>query len=236
MGCNAHNHASDCDCGWGGVNYGGGGRSGGPRFAAGTLRLANPDVWRARNATTYEAFTVPNANCPRCGRRVFFYQSPYGGRVFFDSLGPPWPKHPCTDRARISFARQGSPEAIFAPPVPAQPRPVPKYRPDQWRPLDFVSLSKVAGFDRAELRAYVGCPVRYLYVPGGRLNIRPCFWKPTGKPNEFEVSSVLVEVGGTHKEEIVQVRGCDSDEEFIRRRGSDAAEAANRQGVVTRPD
>ncbi|WP_097010311.1 hypothetical protein [Pseudodesulfovibrio profundus] len=27
---------------------------------------------------------------------VFYYQSPNGGRVFFDELGPPWPKHPCT--------------------------------------------------------------------------------------------------------------------------------------------
>ena len=25
------------------------------------------------------------------------YQSPNGGRVFFDDLGWPWPKHPCTD-------------------------------------------------------------------------------------------------------------------------------------------
>jgi hypothetical protein len=32
-----------------------------------------------------------------CGEQVFFYQSPSGGRVFFDHLGPPWPKHPCTD-------------------------------------------------------------------------------------------------------------------------------------------
>jgi hypothetical protein len=28
---------------------------------------------------------------------VYFYQSPSGGKVFFDELGPPWPKHPCTD-------------------------------------------------------------------------------------------------------------------------------------------
>jgi hypothetical protein len=28
--------------------------------------------------------------------QVYYYESPYGGRVFFDSLGPPWPKHPCT--------------------------------------------------------------------------------------------------------------------------------------------
>jgi hypothetical protein len=31
---------------------------------------------------------------------VFFYQSPFGGRVFFDDLGWPWPKHPCTDNPR----------------------------------------------------------------------------------------------------------------------------------------
>lgn len=38
----------------------------------------------------------PNADCPVCGRPVFFYQNGFGSRVFFDDLGPPWPKHPCT--------------------------------------------------------------------------------------------------------------------------------------------
>lgn len=46
---------------------------------------------------TYPSYVSPNANCPVCGASVYFYQSPYGGRVFFDELGPPWPKHPCTD-------------------------------------------------------------------------------------------------------------------------------------------
>lgn len=46
-----------------------------------------------------ESYTNPNASCPVCGAAVFFYQSPYGGRVFFDELGPPWPKHPCTDNS-----------------------------------------------------------------------------------------------------------------------------------------
>lgn len=32
-----------------------------------------------------------------CGAKVFYYQSRFGGRVFFDDLGWPWPKHPCTD-------------------------------------------------------------------------------------------------------------------------------------------
>ncbi len=45
----------------------------------------------------YPSYVNPNARCPVCGASVYFYQSPYGGRVFFDELGPPWPKHPCTD-------------------------------------------------------------------------------------------------------------------------------------------
>ncbi len=43
-----------------------------------------------------KAFTIPNANCPKCGASVYYYEHPNGARVFFDSLGPPWPKHPCT--------------------------------------------------------------------------------------------------------------------------------------------
>jgi hypothetical protein len=33
-----------------------------------------------------------------CRAPVFYYQSPSGGRVFFDHLGHPWPKHPCTSK------------------------------------------------------------------------------------------------------------------------------------------
>lgn len=52
----------------------------------------------AREPFTYlDSFVNPNARCPVCGDPVFFYQSRYGGRVFFDDLGWPWPKHPCTD-------------------------------------------------------------------------------------------------------------------------------------------
>lgn len=50
---------------------------------------------------TYLSYVNPNARCPVCGASVYFYQSPYGGRVFFDELGPPWPKHPCTDNPVI---------------------------------------------------------------------------------------------------------------------------------------
>lgn len=55
------------------------------------------------SSTTLTSFVDPNARCPVCGDRVFFYRSPYNGRVFFDELGPPWPKHPCTDNTFEHF-------------------------------------------------------------------------------------------------------------------------------------
>jgi hypothetical protein len=42
-------------------------------------------------------FVNPNAKCPVCSMPVFFYSNSYGSKVYFDDLGPPWPKHPCTD-------------------------------------------------------------------------------------------------------------------------------------------
>lgn len=80
-----HNHRSSCTCPWC-VSLG---RAGfGPMvYQGGAIRSA---------FRTLESFTIPNASCPVCGASVFFYQSPSGGRVFFDELGPPWPKHPCT--------------------------------------------------------------------------------------------------------------------------------------------
>jgi hypothetical protein len=51
-------------------------------------------------------YTNPNASCPVCGVRVFFYQAPDGGRVFFDELGPPWPKHPCTDNSESVIGKR----------------------------------------------------------------------------------------------------------------------------------
>ncbi|MGL5385952.1 MAG: hypothetical protein ACRDCA_08850 [Serratia sp. (in: enterobacteria)] len=41
------------------------------------------------------SFTIPNASCQKCGKDVFYYENSYGSRVLFDSLGPPWPIHPC---------------------------------------------------------------------------------------------------------------------------------------------
>ncbi|HFL2185338.1 hypothetical protein [Pseudomonas sp. NMI4491_12] len=88
--CNAWNHPKNCSCGWGGGGYSG--RSAKP--------LSTPAAYGGcftSLTNTYASYVNPNASCPVCGAAVFFYQSDRGGRVFFDELGPPWPKHPCTN-------------------------------------------------------------------------------------------------------------------------------------------
>src|SRR6266513_4087561 len=77
-------------CGGRGSGYGGGG-------GYSTFRSTSDGEVFEFPFITYPSYVNPNARCPVCGASVYFYQSPYGGRVFFDELGPPWPKHPCTD-------------------------------------------------------------------------------------------------------------------------------------------
>ncbi len=112
MGCNAWNHPPSCNCGWGGVNYG----SNSPN------PLPNTDNWKrdaARrtleklNVRSYSTcYVAPNAACPVCGKAVYFYANDHGSRVYFDDLGPPWPKHGCTDKGR---AAQRAPHVPGAP-------------------------------------------------------------------------------------------------------------------------
>ncbi len=80
-------------CGGRSSGYSGGGHYGG--FTA--VRSTEDGQFFQFPFVTYPSYVNPNARCPVCGASVYFYQSPYGGRVFFDELGPPWPKHPCTD-------------------------------------------------------------------------------------------------------------------------------------------
>ena len=91
-----YNHYANCPCGWCVSN----GRS---HFDAGQvrdqLRLRDARVFLERNSAKYlsACFINPNARCPVCSSPVYFYANQFGSRVYFDDLGPPWPKHPCTD-------------------------------------------------------------------------------------------------------------------------------------------
>lgn len=92
--CNAWNHPAGCTCGWGGEGHLGGGGNWGGLINEPILKYNEKSVHLF--SKSYDTYVNTNAKCPVCGASVYFYQSPYGGRVFFDDLGPPWPKHPCT--------------------------------------------------------------------------------------------------------------------------------------------
>lgn len=129
--CNAYNHPFDCPCGFGGETGSGGGRRGWYRQVSVAEVLERPisGGWAKDSGGTVESYVNPNAHCPVCGAAVYFYRSPYDGRVFFDELGWPWPKHGCTDNrgdplrmTRSSIAR-------------GTPRAEPAWRAEDWRPL-----------------------------------------------------------------------------------------------------
>ena len=117
-----YNHYSDCSCGW-------------------CVKTCQPQaptrrVFVRTRFESFESFTIPNASCPRCGAHVFFYQSPYGGRVYFDELGPPWPKHPCTDQSdRSAPAANSAPSHNLI-----RSEQSPNWRASGWQPLAILRV------------------------------------------------------------------------------------------------
>lgn len=94
--CNAHNHPSDCTCGWGGDgSYGGGGGWGGSSGHTGSWSSGSGLLdWRVRLREYTDGLTFPSA-CRWCGQDVYIYTNEWGSFVVFDELGWPWPKHEC---------------------------------------------------------------------------------------------------------------------------------------------
>ena len=139
--CNAWNHSPGCTCGWGG--------HGTTSPSHSTLRLA-----ASISPNLLTSYTIPNASCPVCGTSVFFYVSPHGGRVFFDELGPPWPKHSCTDVGDSVFAPSEALTILY------------KWQEDGWVPLRITSWTRqdqqlivlVGSLDSEPIRLYLRHP------------------------------------------------------------------------------
>jgi hypothetical protein len=181
MGCNAWNHPADCDCGWGGDTGGGYGGDGGVR----SLKVVDGHAWRIDRRPSAGAFVNPNAVCPVCGEPVFFYRSPEGGRVFFDALGPPWPKHPCTDNSGLM---------IVGPTTIADIR-VDQFRPRDWRPLAAVGITQCGSHDRLAMPKDNHLPKNCLFVPTGWAGDAPSFWRWYDNDRKLiEVSCVRVDM------------------------------------------
>ena len=115
-----YNHYSWCICGWC-YKTGSNGYLRGQSHDVVDHQSAQRTIASAGANRSYSAcFVVPNAKCPVCSESVYYYQNEHGSRVFFDELGWPWPKHPCTDNSawgRFSptarFPRRRSMEGIL---------------------------------------------------------------------------------------------------------------------------
>lgn len=96
MACNGFNHPKNCKC-----NFRGGHAN------------SRPPVWRGWTRSSIKRYTSgPNAVCPQCRAPVYFVPGPSGGGAYFEKLGPPWPKHPCTDHSKSysPYNRAGIPK------------------------------------------------------------------------------------------------------------------------------
>jgi len=89
--CNAYNHPSSCDCGFGGDTGGGG---------AAAHILAPPRSYRPRAGWDQGQALVYLTLCWWCYRPAYFYRNPNGGCALFESPGWPWPLHPCWEEHR----------------------------------------------------------------------------------------------------------------------------------------
>lgn len=150
MPCNAWNHSATCECGWGGQwhgSYGGGRASQSWTEAQIRSRDYFHHYWIPGRLGRIVSYTNPNATCPVCAAKVFFYQSPYGGRVFFDELGPPWPKHPCTDNASPTFGRTGCRDypAPYMPAFSSTPAK-PQWAKTGWDPVVLIDVLEAPAF------------------------------------------------------------------------------------------
>jgi hypothetical protein len=93
-----YNHFSNCTCGWCEYTDRDRGRTNHTGFIS-EFQRRDAEALLQRNLVNSISgcYLNPNARCPVCAAPVFFYANKFGSKVYFDDLGPPWPKHPCTD-------------------------------------------------------------------------------------------------------------------------------------------
>lgn len=166
MNCNAWNHPPGCACGWGGKYHGQGSWTSGPR-----------SHWQIPSS-----YTIPNARCPRCRAQVFFYASPRGGKVYFDELGPPWPKHPCTDQSPSGASAVGKAGRCVE---------------ASWKPLICLSLSvdkRCRSVTRLRIQMGRDEEAEFFAVvqPNAIVEGAPLLCRVSGSPGNLDVSTPVV--------------------------------------------
>lgn len=226
MRCNAWNHPRNCDCGWGGDTSGNDGALGSSR----RMTIVDGTTWSRGSKLSYNSYTIPNARCPVCSASVFFYKSDAGGRVFFDELGPPWPKHGCTDRKPVystpapTHVRTGSvlDDLVFAPDAVSAPkRLAPFVSPHEWRPLcgrENGSTEDLGKHVRFPIAGSVQVPGGRLYIPSSWFGVAPIYWRwSPARDGTIELSSIRFGKGVVPEEVTTTIPGwLTADDEYLR--------------------
>jgi hypothetical protein len=160
--CNARGHSYSCLCGWGGTGHLG--RRPLSFESARTVVFWDDHVKQLRpNFRSRNSFTTPNAKCPVCSASVYFYRSEFGGRVFFDNLGPPWPKHPCTSSQAAHQHAHDRPIDRATLDKPAREEWNTSWQSNEWEPFiiqtvdlvqDIPELLRIEGFLKGRLRIF----------------------------------------------------------------------------------
>lgn len=152
----------------------------------------------------YESFVNPYATCPVCGAEVFYYEAPNGGRVYFDALGPPWPKHPCTDNPNSAVVGRGTSSAKG---LPSGKTPIVPNRPlssgslprnyvwqgQGWFPLLATQVEPTFNGYFLEIRGLLDRQQTMIFIrhKQGINKQCPMLLKKTKDPHVFEFSSVV---------------------------------------------
>jgi hypothetical protein len=170
-----------------------GGRSSGSSSASALLR----------DYKKHDSYLDPNARCPVCGAPVFFYQSPYGGRVFFDDVGWPWPKHRCTDNWNGRNSEIGRPPIRFRT----------AFRSSADRTMRVLSLNRVVVDDAEKLRllckdprgardqgVYIGLEIKKTSLTAAGIDLSdmqeaPALIIPSDDGEDSEISFICARLG-----------------------------------------
>lgn len=135
---------------------------------------------------SYESYVNPHAICPVCGEEIFFYQSPSGGRVFFDSLGPPWPKHPCT--TNIEIARR---VIITKPTTKGKKTKSEPWKKEGWAPLSTARFESIHNGTYVRLKLeYKGENIALFFLDIPNLPLKSLFQIRKQGEECFELSAL----------------------------------------------
>ncbi|MEH2124242.1 hypothetical protein [Nostoc sp.] len=87
MPCNAWNHPSDCNCGFGGDV--------GVYIHGNISSLLNSNETQCKESKDKVQTKTYPTKCKKCGKAVYYHTNGNGDSVFFNSLGYPWQVHGC---------------------------------------------------------------------------------------------------------------------------------------------